>query len=57
MFSSLGGRLNPEFTFANFVEGKSNQLARAAAQQVAENPGRASTHYLSTVVSGWVRPI
>lgn len=41
MFSSLGGRLNPEFTFANFVEGKSNQLARAAAQQVAENPGRA----------------
>ncbi|MGE0115649.1 MAG: chromosomal replication initiator protein DnaA [Steroidobacteraceae bacterium] len=41
MFSNLGGRLNPEFTFTNFVEGKSNQLARAAAQQVAENPGRA----------------
>ena len=41
IFSTLGGRLNPEFTFANFVEGKSNQLARAAAQQVAENPGRA----------------
>ncbi len=40
-FSSLGGRLNPDFTFNNFVEGKSNQLARAAAQQVAENPGRA----------------
>ena len=37
----LGSRLNPEFTFANFVEGKSNQLARAAAHQVAENPGRA----------------
>jgi len=37
----IGGRLNPEFTFANFVEGKSNQLARAAAMQVAENPGRA----------------
>jgi chromosomal replication initiator protein len=36
-----GSRLNPEFTFANFVEGKSNQLARAAAYQVAENPGRA----------------
>lgn len=31
--------LNPKFTFENFVEGKSNQLARAAAQQVAENPG------------------
>jgi chromosomal replication initiator protein len=41
MFSNLGGKLNPDFTFANFVEGKSNQLARAAAQQVAENPGRA----------------
>jgi chromosomal replication initiator protein len=40
-FAALGGRLNPDFTFTNFVEGKSNQLARAAAQQVAENPGRA----------------
>lgn len=40
-FAGLGGRLNPDFTFTNFVEGKSNQLARAAAQQVAENPGRA----------------
>lgn len=29
-----------EYTFDNFVEGKSNQLARAAAMQVAENPGR-----------------
>jgi chromosomal replication initiator protein len=37
----IGGRLNPDFTFGNFVEGKSNQLARAAAMQVAENPGRA----------------
>jgi chromosomal replication initiator protein len=37
----LGGRLNPDFTFSNFVEGKSNQLARAAAVQVAENPGSA----------------
>ena len=26
----FGGRLNPDFTFASFVEGKSNQLARAA---------------------------
>ena len=31
--------VNPNYTFENFVEGKSNQLARAAAQQVAENPG------------------
>ena len=34
-------RLNPNFTFDRFVEGKSNQLARAAAMQVAENPGPA----------------
>lgn len=31
--------LNKTLTFANFVEGKSNQLVRAAAMQVAENPG------------------
>lgn len=31
--------IHPEYTFDNFVEGKSNQLARAAATQVAENPG------------------
>lgn len=29
---------NPNFTFENFVEGKSNQLAKAASIQVAENP-------------------
>ncbi|MFV9615084.1 MAG: chromosomal replication initiator protein DnaA, partial [Gammaproteobacteria bacterium] len=33
--------LNPLFTFDNFVEGKSNQLAKAASMQVAENPGDA----------------
>ncbi|MCW2257013.1 chromosomal replication initiator protein [Providencia alcalifaciens] len=33
--------VNPKHTFDNFVEGKSNQLARAAARQVAENPGGA----------------
>jgi chromosomal replication initiator protein len=37
----VGARLNPDFTFASFVEGKSNQLAKAASLQVAENPGRA----------------
>ena len=31
--------LIPEFTFENFVTGKANQLARAAALQVAEHPG------------------
>ncbi len=30
-----------KYTFDNFVEGKSNQLARAAASQVADNPGTA----------------
>jgi chromosomal replication initiator protein len=35
------GNLNPGFTFDSFVEGKSNQLARAASTQVAENPGSA----------------
>lgn len=33
--------LNPAFTFDSFVEGKSNQLARAAAVQVSANPGKA----------------
>ena len=32
-------RLNADFRFENFVEGKSNQLARAAAQRVSEKPG------------------
>ena len=35
------GALNQENSFDNFVIGKSNQLARAAAIQVAENPGHA----------------
>ncbi|MBV8208860.1 MAG: chromosomal replication initiator protein DnaA [Burkholderiaceae bacterium] len=32
-------RLNPLLTFDNFVTGKANQLARAAALQVTQNPG------------------
>jgi chromosomal replication initiator protein len=32
--------LDPHYTFENFVEGKSNQLGKAAAMQVATNPGR-----------------
>ena len=35
----IASRLNPAFSFQSFVEGKSNQLARAAASQVSENPG------------------
>ncbi len=34
-------KLNPGFTFDSFVEGKSNQLGRAASMQVGENPGKA----------------
>jgi len=37
----LGAPINSGFTFDSFVEGKSNQLAKAAAIQVAGNPGRA----------------
>jgi len=33
--------LNPNYTFDNFVEGKSNQLAKAASIQVGQNPGKA----------------
>lgn len=38
---SIIGRMNQDFTFETHVEGKSNQLARAAARQVGENPGGA----------------
>jgi len=34
-------RRNPSFTFETFVTGKANELARAAATQVAERPGSA----------------
>lgn len=33
--------LNSNFTFENHIEGKSNQIARAATKQVSENPGAA----------------
>jgi chromosomal replication initiator protein len=39
--ATIGGRLNGDYTFENFVEGKSNQLAKAAALQVGSNPGMA----------------
>jgi chromosomal replication initiator protein len=37
--SRKNSSLNPNFTFDTFIEGKSNQLGRAASVQVAENPG------------------
>ncbi len=36
-----GSGLNPSFNFDNYVTGRANQLARAAAIQVADNPGKA----------------
>jgi chromosomal replication initiator protein len=38
--SSERSRLDPTLTFDTFVTGKANQLARAAANQVADNPGK-----------------
>lgn len=37
----VDSHLNPNFVFDTFVEGKSNQLARAASMQIGENPGKA----------------
>ena len=45
------GKLNPLFNFDSFVPGKANQLARAAALQVAEHPG---TSYNPLFVYGGV---
>ncbi len=37
---SFQSNLNRNFTFDTFVEGKSNQLARAASLQIGESPGK-----------------
>ncbi|MCG7536174.1 chromosomal replication initiator protein DnaA [Pseudoalteromonas sp. OOF1S-7] len=39
--SGVKSNIKENYTFDNFVEGKSNQLAKAAATQVADNPGSA----------------
>jgi chromosomal replication initiator protein len=39
--SERASGLNPSFNFDNYVTGRANQLARAAAIQVAESPGQA----------------
>jgi len=38
--SVVAANTNPDFNFESFVEGKSNQLARAAGMQIGDNPGR-----------------
>lgn len=44
--------INTAFTFDNFVEGKSNQLAKAASLQVSENIGKAYNPLLIYGASG-----
>ena len=44
--------LQSRFDFSNFIEGKSNQLARAASIQVAENPGKAYNPLLNLRCGG-----
>jgi chromosomal replication initiator protein len=44
--TGVGHKLNEEFVFETFVEGKSNEMAKAAAMQVAANAGRPTTRLL-----------
>jgi chromosomal replication initiator protein len=37
----IASNVDPAYTFETFVEGRSNQLGKSAALQVAQNPGRA----------------
>ena len=46
----------PGLYLRDFVEGKSNQLARAAATQVGENPGKSYNPLFITAASAWARP-
>ena len=45
-------RLNADFVFDNFVEGKSNQLGRAAAMQIGKNPGSSYNPFFICGASG-----
>jgi chromosomal replication initiator protein len=44
--------LNPEFSFGNLIEGKSNQIGRAAALQIGKNPGKTYNPFLIYGASG-----
>lgn len=48
--------VNVKHTFDNFVEGKSNQLARAAARQVADNLAAPTILYSFMAAPVWVKP-
>lgn len=47
-------RLNPEYTFSRFVEGKSNQMARAAALHIAHNANSSERVFNPLVLYGGV---
>ena len=49
--------INETYNFVNFVEGKSNQLALAAAHQVAENPGGAYIVHSTDGGATWSKPM
>jgi len=51
-FPSFNSFLHPRYTFENFIKGDSNQLARAAALAVANNPG--GTSFNPLVIYGGV---
>jgi chromosomal replication initiator protein len=40
--NSVESNLNPRYTFDNFIKGEGNQLARAAAGAISDNPGGTS---------------
>ena len=48
-------RLNPKYTFDNFVIGSSNRFAHAAAVAVAEAPGKAYNPLMIYSDSGYIR--
>lgn len=50
--ASRRSSLNPKFNFDTFVEGKSNQLGRAAAMQIGQNPGTAYNPFFICGASG-----
>ena len=53
----FAGNLDNHYTFANFVEGRSNQLGLAAAFQAAQKPGdRAHNPLLLYGAPAWARP-
>jgi chromosomal replication initiator protein len=48
--------LDRRYRFSNFVQGKSNELAYAATQQVAKKPGRPITPCCYTAALAWAKP-